>query len=146
MGLYNTFRALRKLIRALKNTEQTHHIRQEHIIPQTPALNSDAECIAVIRRYMDYEDLALRAVAKIKSPMRIATLALDPDIQPYIRIAALARLGSDDDMRIRIARGDHDPAVAISALQTLVDKRRIKEAIDSKHDVVKLYATTPSLE
>lgn len=145
MGLYDTFRRLRQLIREFTEANQSEAPAQEYT-PNANLLNTDAECISFIRRFMDKEDAALHAVSKIKSPMRIATLALDPDLQPYIRIAALGRLGSDDDMRIRIARSDHDPAVAIAALLTLNDKNRIKEAHDAKHDVVRLYASTTYLE
>jgi len=145
MGLYDTFRRLRQLIRTFTEVNQYVPPSEEYT-PNVNFLNTDAECISFIRRFMDKEDAVLHAVSKIKSPMRIATLALDPDLQPFIRIAALGRLGPDDDMRIRIARSDHDPAVAIAALLTLINKKRIKEAHDAKHDVVRLYASTTYLE
>lgn len=145
MGLLNVFHALRRLIRAYRAPELAPESTQTGIRPNLDSLKDDADCITFIRKYSEHEDLVVRAVTKIKNLVRLATLALDPDLPPYIRIAAMGRLGANDDVRIRIARSDHDPAVAISALQTLLDKTRVKEASDAKHEVVRLYAMTPAL-
>lgn len=145
MGLLRIFRALRSLMRQYRSSELPPESTQTGIRPNVDSLKDDSDCIAFIRKYSEHEDVVVRAVAKVVNPVRLATLALDPDLQPYIRIAALGRLGANDDVRIRIARSDHDPAVAISALQTLLDKSRIKEASDAKHEVVRLYASTPAL-
>ncbi len=145
MSLLRIFRALRSLIRHYQSPELVSESTQTGIRPNIDSLKDDADCIVFIRKYTDHEDMVVRAVAKVRNPVRLVTLALDPDLQPYIRIAALGRLGANDDVRIRIARSDHDPAVAIAALQTLLDKNRIKEAADAKHEVVRLYASTPVL-
>jgi hypothetical protein len=145
MGIFDAFRRLRKLIRGFDALELAPESTQTGIRPTVESLKNDADCIAFIRKYAEHENIVVKAVAKVMNPVRLATLALDPDLQPYIRIAALGRLGANDDVRIRIARSDHDPAVAISALQTLLDKSRIKEAADAKHEVVRLYASIPAL-
>lgn len=75
------------------------------------------------------------------SQASLRALAVNPDQPPLVRIDALERLdASGDDMRILIARSDHDPAVAIVALQTLIDQSRLHEARDAVHDIVRLYA------
>jgi hypothetical protein len=104
-------------------------------------LKNDDALIAFIRAHADDEgEEVYRAIRSIKGQDSLVTLAIDPDQQPYIRIAALSHIGAaGDSVRVLIARADHDPAVAIVALQTLFDRKRAREAVDSKHDIVKLY-------
>ncbi|MCC7522887.1 hypothetical protein IT407_03755 [Candidatus Uhrbacteria bacterium] len=104
-------------------------------------LKSDDELVEYVRAHASEEgDGVFRAIRMIRSQDCLVTLAIDPDQPPYVRIASLNHLGSAaDSVRIMIARTDHDPAVAISALQTLIDRRRAHEAVDTKHDDVKHY-------
>lgn len=107
-------------------------------------LASDMELVSFIRHHGEGDkDLAVSAIRRIANNLRVQILAMDPDLPPYIRIAALGKLGpSADSLRIMIARTDHDPAVAIVAIQTLHDRTRVKDAYGSVHDVVNLFLRT----
>lgn len=140
MKVWSLFRRLRRLFRESPADFYTDSERSG-IRKKLDQITDDSELIAYIRRHAATESDAVDAIKRVRNPLRVQLLALDPDLDPFIRIAALNILdASCDDVRIRIARSDHDPAVAIVALQTLSAKHRLREASDAKHDIVRLYA------
>jgi hypothetical protein len=140
VGLFSLFTRLRRIIRDSVEPFPESEKTETGIRPKVEGLKDDSEIVAFIRKYSDHEDVVIKAVGKIRNQLRLQVIALDPDLLPYIRIAALGRLDSSgDDPRIRIARSDRDPAVCIVAIQTLHDRRRAQEARDTIHDVVRLF-------
>lgn len=144
MGLLSR---LRRLIRDSVDPYPESEKTETGIRPKIDGLKDDGEIIAFVMKYSEHEDVVIKAIAKIRNQLRLQVIALDPDLLPYIRIAALEHLNSTgDDIRIRIARTDRDPGVCVVAIQTLHRKSRATEARDSVHDVVRLFINQPAIE
>ncbi len=144
MGFIKFFFKFRHFLRLLLQSEQPEITTDTGIRPRADKLRekfqNELEAVAYLRRHHDDERGVDIAIDSIKNMLRLRTLALDPDLQPYIRIAALRRLDhTSDDTRIHIARTEYDPSVAIFAIMSLKDKSRAHEALDSVHEVVKLH-------
>lgn len=140
MGIFSLFSRLRRIIRDSVEPFPESKKTETGIRPKIDTLKDDSDIIAFIRKYSEHQDIVIKAIARIRNQLRLQLIALDPSQVPYIRVAALGRIDSTgDDLRILIARSDHDPAVCIVAIQTLYNRKRAPEARDTIHDVVKLF-------
>lgn len=100
----------------------------------------DDELIPFIRANQSDENMVIPALWRVIDQRRLTALAMDPDLAPYIRIMSLDRLdASGNELRILVARTDHDPGVCVMALKTLHNKRLAKRAADSKHEAVRMH-------
>lgn len=145
MGIYSLFSRLRRIIRDSVEPFPESEKTETGIRPNVEGLKDDSDIIAFIRKHSEHKDIVIKAIARIRNQLRLQLIALDPDQVPYIRVAALGHIDSTgDDLRILIARSDHDPDVCIVAIQTLCDKRRAAEASDTIHGMVKLHLTGES--
>lgn len=140
MPLRRSIRIINSLVRghALldgRAPAEPHHQKRSVSRSDLAVLSQD-ELIEFISIYAPVNaDLAITAMRLVKQRLRLKNFAINPDLPPLVRLAAI-RIHGDDATNALIARADHDPDLAAEAARCIKDPETLLTASDSVHSSV----------
>lgn len=108
-------------------------------------IKTDAELISFAKAFVTRdEDIAVSAVNRVRSQLRLQFLALDPDEHVLLRMTAINKLEDEKTLAL-IASADFSPSIALLAISKCKELESYRLACTSPHDVVRHYAAARCL-